>query len=171
MPVVSSLAASTNRVARLERCSAPALMVSTQRRSRSPSSEVARRSLMARMPVSGVRTSWAKTASAASTTPAAGIRAPFPRGSLARGLLARVLVVTCWVRFFSGLVLAEFVLTEFVLPEVVLAELVFTALVLIGFVFFPVLDDAPDSNLPDLATGATRPVLRFRTRFIMAPLT
>ena len=50
-------------------------MVSTQRRSRSPSSDVASRSLMARMPVSGVRTSWANTASAASTTPPdAGVR-------------------------------------------------------------------------------------------------
>src|SRR6516164_8899412 len=45
-------------------------MVSTQRRSRSGNSEVASRSLMARIPVSGVRTSWAKAASAASTTPA-----------------------------------------------------------------------------------------------------
>ena len=52
-----SLAASTNRVARLARCSAPALMVSTQRRSRSSRSEVARRSLIARIPVRGVRTS------------------------------------------------------------------------------------------------------------------
>ena len=62
-------AASTNKVARLARCSAPALMVSTQRRSRSSRSEVARRSLMARIPVSGVRTSWANAASAASTMP------------------------------------------------------------------------------------------------------
>ncbi|BAR58020.1 hypothetical protein NK6_4855 [Bradyrhizobium diazoefficiens] len=61
-------AASTNRVARLARCSAPALMVSAQRRSRSPRSEVASRSLIARMPVRGVRTSWAKAASAAWTT-------------------------------------------------------------------------------------------------------
>src|SRR5262249_18309188 len=68
------LAESTNRLARLARCSAPALMVSTQRRSRSPSSDVASRSLMARMPVSGVRTSWANAASAASTTLDAGAR-------------------------------------------------------------------------------------------------
>ncbi len=39
-------------------------MVSTQRRSRSPRSDVARRSLIARMPVRGVRTSCAKVASA-----------------------------------------------------------------------------------------------------------
>src|SRR5579871_1524223 len=64
----SGLAASTNTVASAERCSAPALMVSTQRRSRSPRSDVASRSLIAMMPVSGVRTSWAKAASAASTT-------------------------------------------------------------------------------------------------------
>src|ERR1044071_1834105 len=62
-------AASTNKVARLAKCSAPALMVSTRRRSRSPRSEVASRLLMARMPVSGVRTSCAKAASAASTMP------------------------------------------------------------------------------------------------------
>jgi len=43
--------------------------VSTQRRSRAGRSEVASRSLIARIPVSGVRTSWANTASAASTTP------------------------------------------------------------------------------------------------------
>ena len=55
--VFRSLAASTNRVARFARCSAPALIVSTQRRSRSPRSEVARRSLIARIPVRGVRTS------------------------------------------------------------------------------------------------------------------
>ncbi len=66
-------AASTNRVARLARCSAPALMVSTQRRSRSSRSDVASRSLMARMPVSGVRTSCAKAASAASTIPEAAV--------------------------------------------------------------------------------------------------
>ena len=42
-------------------------MVSTQRRSRSPRSEVASRSLTARIPVNGVRTSCAKAASAAST--------------------------------------------------------------------------------------------------------
>ena len=70
-------AASTNRVARLARCSAPALMVSTQRRSRSSRSEVASRLLIARMPVSGVRTSCAKAASAASTMPGARPRAAF----------------------------------------------------------------------------------------------
>src|SRR6516162_5950780 len=43
-------------------------MVSAQRRSRSPRSEVASRSLIARIPVRGVRTSWAKAASAALTT-------------------------------------------------------------------------------------------------------
>ena len=42
-------------------------MVSIQRRSRSPRSEVASRSLTARIPVNGVRTSCAKAASAAST--------------------------------------------------------------------------------------------------------
>ena len=62
------LAASTNRVARFARCSAPALIVSAHRLSRSPRSEVASRSLIARMPVRGVRTSWAKAASAACTT-------------------------------------------------------------------------------------------------------
>src|SRR5216684_4006052 len=68
-------AASTNNVARLARCSAPALMVSTQRRSRSSRSDVASRLLMARIPVSGVRTSCANAASAASTIPGAGIAA------------------------------------------------------------------------------------------------
>ena len=65
-------AASTNSVARLARCSAPALMVSTQRRSRSSRSEVASRLLIARMPVSGVRTSCAKAANAVSTMPGTG---------------------------------------------------------------------------------------------------
>ena len=65
-------AASTNSVARLARCSAPALMVSTQRRSRSSRSEVASRLLIARMPVSGVRTSCAKAANAVSTMPGCG---------------------------------------------------------------------------------------------------
>ena len=72
-------AASTNSVARLARCSAPALMVSTQRRSRSSRSEVASRLLIARMPVSGVRTSCAKAANAVSTMPgtaAADLRLP-----------------------------------------------------------------------------------------------
>src|ERR1700722_5558494 len=66
-------AASTNKVARLARCSAPALMVSTQRRSRSSRPDVASRSLMARMPVSGVRTSCANAANAASTMPGATV--------------------------------------------------------------------------------------------------
>ncbi len=65
----SPLAASTNKVAKLARCSAPALMVSTQRFSRSSRSDVANRSLMARIPVNGVRTSCANAASAASTMP------------------------------------------------------------------------------------------------------
>ncbi len=69
------LAASTNNVARLARCSAPALMVSTQRRSRSSRSDVANRSLMARIPVNGVRTSCANAASAASTIPGAAVTA------------------------------------------------------------------------------------------------
>ena len=89
-------AASTNSVARLARCSAPALMVSTQRRSRSPRSEVASRLLIARMPVSGVRTSWANAASAASTMPGAGQRLSAGRACFAptRGyaLLLRLLL-------------------------------------------------------------------------------
>ena len=76
-PVTPLRAASTNNVARLARCSAPALMVSTQRRSRSSRSEVASRSLMARIPVSGVRTSCANAASATSTMP--GMAAVVPR--------------------------------------------------------------------------------------------
>ena len=94
-------AASTNRVARLARCSAPALMVSTQRRSRSSSSEVASRLLIARMPVSGVRTSCAKAASAASTMPepvTADLRAP---RTFAAALDARFFAR----RFFTGCVL------------------------------------------------------------------
>ena len=70
-PAPRPFAASTNNVARLARCSAPALMVSTQRRSRSSRSDVASRLLIARMPVSGVRTSCANAASAASTMPGA----------------------------------------------------------------------------------------------------
>src|SRR6476661_6435667 len=86
-------AASTNKVARLARCSAPALIVSTQRRSRSLRSDVASRPLMARIPVSGVRTSCANAASAASTTPgAAGTAARL------RGLFA----ATREARFFGG---------------------------------------------------------------------
>jgi len=86
-------AASTNNVARLARCSAPALMVSTQRRSRSSRSDVAKRSLMARIPVSGVRTSWANAASAASTMP----------GSAAMAVRLRALpAATAEARFFGG---------------------------------------------------------------------
>ena len=93
-------AASTNRVARLARCSAPALMVSTQRRSRSSRSDVARRSLMARIPVSGVRTSCANAASAASTTPdeAAVLAARLPRALRATAAGARLFVA----RRFAG---------------------------------------------------------------------
>ena len=68
-------------------------MVSTQRRSRSPRSEVASRSLIARMPVSGVRTSWANAASAASTMPetaAADLRLP------------RAFAAALDTRFFAG---------------------------------------------------------------------
>ena len=86
-------AASTNKVARLARCSAPALMVSTQRRSRSSRSDVASRSLMARIPVSGVRTSCAKAASAASTMP--GAAAPAAR-------LRALPAATPGARFFGG---------------------------------------------------------------------
>ena len=76
-PELPLRAASTNKVARPARCSAPALMVSTQRRSRSSRSDVANRSLTARIPVSGVRTSCAKAASAVSTMfgAARGLRA------------------------------------------------------------------------------------------------
>ena len=91
------LAASTNNVARLARCSAPALMVSTQRRSRSSRSEVARRSLMARMPVSGVRTSWANAASAASTMPGPAVTAARLRAAPAARAGARFFDV----RFFG----------------------------------------------------------------------
>ena len=71
-------------------------MVSTQRRSRSSRSEVASRLLIARMPVSGVRTSWAKAASAASTMPALGAR------RLARGRALRALRRAVEMRFFFG---------------------------------------------------------------------
>ena len=83
-------AASTKSVARLARCSAPALMVSTQRRSRSLRSEVASRSLMARIPVRGVRTSCANAASAASTTPGSAVLPPGlrpPRRAIRLGFL------------------------------------------------------------------------------------
>src|SRR6201999_578530 len=69
----------------------PALMVSTQRRSRSSRSDVASRSLIARIPVSGVRTSWAKAASAASTMPGA---------AAARARLRFPPAVAAGVRFF-----------------------------------------------------------------------
>ena len=91
-------AASTNSVARLARCSAPALMVSTQRRSRSSRSEVASRLLIARMPVSGVRTSCAKAASAVSTMPdvaATDLRLP-------RAFTAALDTRFFACRFFSG---------------------------------------------------------------------
>jgi hypothetical protein len=65
------------------------------------------------------------------------------------------------VRFFSSLVFAE----------LAFAELDVRLLVLAAFVpDFPALD-ARDLDAPDLAAWARRPVLRFRTRFIMAPLT
>ena len=99
-------AASTNRVARLARCSAPALMVSTQRRSRSPRSEVASRLLIARIPVSGVRTSCAKAASATSTMPGASeVRgfAALPRfRDLTADLAARLTARFFAGRFFGG---------------------------------------------------------------------
>src|SRR6202158_2682593 len=86
-------AASTNNVARRARCSAPALMVSTQRRSRSSRSDVASRSLMARIPVSGVRTSCANAASAVSTMP----------GAVAAAARLRALpLATREARFFGG---------------------------------------------------------------------
>jgi hypothetical protein len=90
-------AASTNSVARPARCSAPALMVSTQRRSRSSRSEVASRSLTARIPVSGVRTSWANTASAVSTIVSACTELRLARGFGAGFFAARFLAT----RFFS----------------------------------------------------------------------
>ena len=82
-------AASTNNVARLARCSAPALMVSTQRRSRSSRSDVASRLLIARIPVSGVRTSCANAASAASTMPGSAFAAMRLRRAFAGGFGAR----------------------------------------------------------------------------------
>ncbi len=57
-------AASTASVVSSAICVARSLIASTQRASRSPSAEVANSSLNATMPVSGVRTSWAKVASA-----------------------------------------------------------------------------------------------------------
>src|SRR5882757_8100349 len=90
-------AASTNSVARLDRCSAPALMVSAQRRSRSSRSDVDKRLLMARMPVSGVRTSWANAASAASTMPG-----PDTAARLRRGLVGSFLAGSFLARFFTG---------------------------------------------------------------------
>ena len=103
-PVVPLRAASTNSVASAARCSAPTLMVSTQRSSRSPSSDVASSELIARMPVSGVRTSCANAASAASTIPASdGERAArgLPTAGLATAFLA--------ARFFG----AGFLTTRF----------------------------------------------------------
>src|SRR6185437_3967827 len=81
-----------------DRCSAPALMVSTQRRSRSPSSDVAKRSLIARIPVRGVRTSWAKAASAASITPGTAFALTFT--------LIRPLALTLGVAFAFALAFA-----------------------------------------------------------------
>src|SRR4051812_45523083 len=85
-------------------------MVSTQRRSRSPSSEVASRLLMARIPVSGVRTSWAKAASAASTMPGdfarpAALALPRLRAVFAADLPADFLTRLFVGRFFGGLAL------------------------------------------------------------------
>src|SRR5437762_4962937 len=98
-------AASTNKVARLARCSAPALIVSTQRRSRSPRSEVESRSLMARIPVSGVRTSCANAASAASTMPAVLV-------ALLVTLLRDLRGVTPEARFFGGRILGDRILSD-----------------------------------------------------------
>src|ERR1700730_3354785 len=61
-----ALAPSTMRVVSSARCSAASLTAATQRRSRSPSSEVASNSLKAMIPVSGVRISWANAANTAS---------------------------------------------------------------------------------------------------------
>src|SRR5258705_10518998 len=66
-------------------------MVSTQRRSGSPRSEIARRLLMARIPVSGVRTSWANEARAASITRGAAFAAARLRDGLALVLEMRLL--------------------------------------------------------------------------------
>src|SRR5262249_43032487 len=65
-PLASARAASTMSAVSRARCSAVLLIAVAQRRSRPPSSELAGRSLSARMPVSGVRISWAMSASAAS---------------------------------------------------------------------------------------------------------
>ncbi len=65
-PFLLALAASMTSVVSEARCSALSLMPAAQRRSRSPRLELASNSPSARMPVSAVRMSWAKTASTAS---------------------------------------------------------------------------------------------------------
>ena len=75
-PLLSARTASTISDVSIARCSAVPLIAIAQPRSRSPSSEVANSSPSARMPVSGVRISWAMSASVASTARvrAAGVR-------------------------------------------------------------------------------------------------
>jgi hypothetical protein len=65
-PAASALAASTINVVSAARWSAPLLMAFAHSRSRGPRLDEARSSASATMPVSGVRTSWAMPASAAS---------------------------------------------------------------------------------------------------------
>lgn len=143
---------------------------------------------MARMPVNGVRTSWANTAKAASTTPREDVRATGSRA--ARGT-PRATEVTWGALFLSSLAfvelalvesgLVELALTEFVLFEFVLVELLSVELLLAdpAAATFRLADFAavafalgePDLDLPDLVGRAWRPAPRFRTRFIMALLT
>src|SRR4051794_25222795 len=82
-------------------------MVSTQRRSRSPRSEVESRSLMARIPVSGVRTSCANAASAASTMPG-----PAGLVELLGGRLRDLRALTPEARFLGGRTLGDGILSD-----------------------------------------------------------
>src|SRR5207237_8215051 len=73
-----------------------------QRRSRSPRSEVVSRSLMARIPVSGVRTSCANAASAASTMPGPAVLI-----ALLEGRLLDLRALTPEARFRGGRICGE----------------------------------------------------------------
>ncbi|CCE06035.1 hypothetical protein BRAS3843_1560013 [Bradyrhizobium sp. STM 3843] len=152
------------------------------------------------MPVKGVRTSWANTASAASTTPRDdGVGTPASRDGCG---IARA-DVTWGERFLSSLVLGELVLGVLVLSELALSEPGLSEALLGEFVFreivvefavrefvvweFVLADSLPKDILPKfdlgkpeagcpgllpgLADRAWRPPPRFRTRLIMALLT
>src|SRR5262249_14331447 len=73
----------------------------------SPRSEVASRLLMARMPVSGVRTSWAKAASAASTIPGSFDLARDLAGFAALPRLCASFVAGLATRLFVGRLLDD----------------------------------------------------------------